>query len=1101
MVRKLLLSFLFFTISLFFKIKPKKFIFKIASLSLFLGFSLNSIYAQCNSGATAGNVSSNTDKICVGASETFWSTGWSGGSWSSSNTSIAQIVPIPGNANVNVKGIAPGTVDIIYTLTQPNCSEIKTSKKTITILGSTLGTVGEISGTASQCNGNTNQVYSIPAPTGGATYTWSVPNGNGWSIVSGQNTNSILVNIGSGNGDISVTVSNSCAGITNIVKKLSVNVNNNKTTKPTISGSTSLCIGSSITLTSSLEDSYLWSTGETTKSIIVTTAGSYTVKTTKSGSCQSDSSDAANVLTVTSPTFTTAATAIVCANASVTYTTQPSKSNYVWSLSGTAGNDYIITSGGIGLSNNSVTLQWKTEGSKTVTVNYTTGCAGYSPASSTTIVSATSAGAASSSSEACVNTAMTSITHSLANVNSISGSTGLPSGVSPTLSTDKATLTISGTPTQVGSFAYIITLSTNCGNIAATGTIKVNSTPIAPTIVSKVVPTCSVPTGSVNLSGLPTTGIVRYLAQNSTTATYTITGTTMTISGLAPGKYKFAIDNPCGPAVYSNEIDISGNTWNGTSWSGGNAGPTSNDNLVFEGDYTINNDISMCSCTVNNNAKVIVKTGKTMNVTNGVHVISGTLTFEDSSSLLQTTTRDDLNTGDINYMRSTPAPGIRQADYVYWSTPVKNQTLSGVSQDLTLSDKYYMYGGTGVSWIGVPKTTVMEIGKGYIIRGPQNWSNTSRNVYTATFKGTPNNGSFTTHENFKAGKNYLIGNPYPSALYADKLITDNPVLEGTLYFWTHNTPVVLVGAYKYEADDYATYNMTGGAIAAKTAIKDPSYNDDPPSGYIGAGQSFMAAFKDAGEITFTNAMRYGGTHNSQFFKPGKTSKTTGLEKNRVWLNITNTEGLFKQMLLGYIEGATNNYEGWYDGLSVNGNKYVDFYSINNTNKLTIQGRALPFTDADIVPLGYLSSIVGDLTIAIDHADGFFDNQPIYLEDKTTGKIHDLRAENYTFSTEKGTFNDRFVLRYTNKTLGTGDFENIENGLLVSVKEKVIKVTSAKENIKEVTIFDINGKLLYNKKKVGATELQISNLQSANQVLLVKVTLENDFTTTKTLVFQ
>jgi hypothetical protein len=649
------------------------------------------------------------------------------------------------------------------------------------------------------------------------------------------------------------------------------------------------------------------------------------------------------------------------------------------------------------------------------------------------------------------------------------------------------------------SYYYYCIVTGNCSTAtsAVSGAFITNATPTAPTIVSKLLPTCTTPTGSITLSGLPATGILRSLLGNSTTATYTITGTTTTISGLVPGKYKFAVDNSCGTTVYSSETNLSGNTWNGATWSGGNAGPGSNDILIFEGDYTATTDLTACSCTINNNAKVTINTGKTLTLSDFVHVDSGSLIFENNASLLQTNP-NAINSGSIDYKRSTPDPGIRQADYVYWSSPVKDQTLVGVSQDLTLSDKYYMYGGTGVSWIGVPKTTVMVIGKGYIIRGPQNWSNTDRQIYTATFKGVPNNGSFTTNEHFLAGKNYLIGNPYPSALSADKLITDNNVLEGTLYFWTHNTPVVLVGAYKYKADDYATYNLTGGAIAAKTG--NSGNNNNPPSGYIGAGQSFMAAFKAPGEITYTNDMRFGGSDNSQFFKPGKTSKTTGLEKNRIWLNITNTEGLFKQMLVGYIEGATNNYEGWYDGLSVNGNKYVDFYSINSINKLTIQGRALPFTDADTVPVGYVSSIAGDFTISIDHADGLLDSQAIYLEDKTTGKIHDLRAADYTFTSEIGTFDDRFVLRYTNKTLGTGDFENIENGLIVSVKDKTIKVISAKEVITEVIIFDINGKQIYNKKKIGSTELQISNLQSGNQVLLAKVILENGYVVTKKIIF-
>ncbi len=48
----------------------------------------------------------------------------------------------------------------------------------------------------------------------------------------------------------------------------------------TASGSTTICEGGQITLTSSTENNYLWSTGETTQSIVVSTAGPYTVSTT-----------------------------------------------------------------------------------------------------------------------------------------------------------------------------------------------------------------------------------------------------------------------------------------------------------------------------------------------------------------------------------------------------------------------------------------------------------------------------------------------------------------------------------------------------------------------------------------------------------------------------------------------------------------------------------------------------------------------------------------------------------------------------------------------------------------------------------------------------
>jgi hypothetical protein len=317
----------------------------------------------------------------------------------------------------------------------------------------------------------------------------------------------------------------------------------------------------------------------------------------------------------------------------------------------------------------------------------------------------------------------------------------------------------------------------------------------------------------------------------------------------------------------------------------------------------------------------------------------------------------------------------------------------------------------------------------------------------------------------------------------------------------------LGATYRYAADDYALYNLTGGAgTAAAPSVNaplSPNRNSTVPGRYIGSGQSFMVGTKvgASGTVSFTNAMRLGTSgKNTQFFKPEKESKTTELEKNRIWLNMTNTEGAFKQLLVGYIEGATNETEQLYDGTTFDGNKYLDFYSVNNGSKLTIQGRALPFTNTDIVPLGYKSTIDGDFTISIDQVDGSMTTQAIYLEDKKTGIIHDLTASNYTFSTATGVYTDRLVLRYTNKTLGTGDFENVENGILVSVKDKVIKVLSSKETVKEVVVYDVSGKVLYDKKKVNNTELQITNLQSADQVLIVKVILENGFTTTKKIVF-
>ena len=196
-------------------------------------------------------------------------------------------------------------------------------------------------------------------------------------------------------------------------------------------------------------------------------------------------------------------------------------------------------------------------------------------------------------------------------------------------------------------------------------------------------------------------------------------------------------------------------------------------------------------------------------------------------------------------------------------------------------------------------------------------------------------------------------------------------------------------------------------------------------------------------------------------------------------------------------------KGWtnlFDGKTFDGNPYLDFYSIDSNNKYVIQGRALPFTDTDIIPLGYRSTIAGDFTISIDHTDGDLSNHAIYLEDKITNTIHNLQQSSYTFSTSTGTFTDRFVLRYTNKTLGTGEFETNNKNIMVAVQNRVIMITSDIDKISNVSIYDPSGKLIHRKTNLSENVVKVDNLRVQNQVLLVKMTLDTDTTKTYKIVY-
>jgi hypothetical protein len=218
------------------------------------------------------------------------------------------------------------------------------------------------------------------------------------------------------------------------------------------------------------------------------------------------------------------------------------------------------------------------------------------------------------------------------------------------------------------------------------------------------------------------------------------------------------------------------------------------------------------------------------------------------------------------------------------------------------------------------------------------------------------------------------------------------------------------------------------------------------------------------------------------------------------LNLTNTQGAFKQTLIGYITDATNEYDSRFDGVSFDGNEFVDFYSVNQDKNLVIQGRALPFEENDEVPLGFRTTIEGAFAINIDEVDGKLANQAVFIEDKLTDTVFDLKTGDYTFNTLAGTFDDRFVLRYTNKTLSNNNFETLENQVLVSNKNRQIKVNSRVEPIDKVIVYDLLGRQIYKKEKINSNELTIPNLVSNKQTLIIKVSLKNEKTVTKKIAY-
>ncbi|WP_165698033.1 T9SS sorting signal type C domain-containing protein [Flavobacterium nackdongense] len=697
--------------------------------------------------------------------------------------------------------------------------------------------------------------------------------------------------------------------------------------------------------------------------------------------------------------------------------------------------------------------------------------------------------------------------------------------------------TVTGLSSGV-TYYYRVRSNNACGTSSSSNTISVslNLSSVGGTVTGGTTICSGNTSGLLTLSGQTGT-VVKWQSSVSpfsiwtdianTATTYTsgaLTSTTQFRAVVQSGSCAIANSAPTNVTISSSNswVGTTSSSWfTATNWSCGSI-PTAASDITIPSGTTfkpIVNDTSKIALantiTVNSGGSLTVNGGNTLKVTDKVTNNGGTITFEDSASLVQINTV--TNAGNISYKRNYTGG---EMDYTYWSSPVVSQNLLALSPT-TKQDKFLSFNGT--DWVQeVPSATTMIVGKGYAIRGVPPPSGPPVGFGTLTFNGVPNNGTKTIPVVGAASSN-LIGNPYPSAIDADKFILANStVIDGTLYFWTHNTPIAIgtpdpgTGVYAYSGNDYATYTLSGG-VGTSGNFNDINGNgildsgeevvSNRPTGKIAAGQSFFTTSTTAGgTVTFTNAMRLDGSgnplNNSNFYKTknpkAKTDAT--IEKHRVWLNLTNEQGAFKQTLVGYITGATNTWDKLYDGESFDGNDFLDFYSINEDKNLTIQGRALPFDENDEVSLGYRIAVAGTFTINIDETDGKLANQDVYLEDKLTHTTINLKNDKYTFSTLAGTFDDRFVLRYTNKTLGTTDFDATEKTVLVSVKNKQIKVSSFGETIDKVIIFDLLGRKLYQKDSINSSEFLLTDFKASHETLIIKTTLQNGSISTEKIMY-
>jgi hypothetical protein len=645
-----------------------------------------------------------------------------------------------------------------------------------------------------------------------------------------------------------------------------------------------------------------------------------------------------------------------------------------------------------------------------------------------------------------------------------------------------------------------------------------------------------------------TTGQSLILAAVSTSANWNSSNTLLTLGD-------------CGSFTCTTICSGASVTWNSGGWEN-DLTPDIDTPVIINAAYntTSNGSFSTCNLTVNATFTLTVNDDDYVEVENDI-VANGNITVRPYGTMKQNDDFGEVSGNGIITVVKKTAPANNWYEYTFWSSPVVKETIDGGLFEAEANRRFWFNAqnfldktkevgnnnateegqddidDNGDDWQLTNGTDIMIPGVGYASTHSESnfilppGPNPPPPQFDYTFNGLFNNGVITVpiyrnDEELDDNNWNLIGNPYPSAIDATEFLDTNtsidnsvilsPTITGAIFIWSQNTaPSATANGNENEnfaGSDYAVINGTGN-VAGGDGLT--------PNSFIPSGQSFFVSMSDNApssvfsegdpgifgdivttNIIFNNAMRVTG-NNDQFFKAANLK--TKEDANKIWINLTSDNGVFNQILVGYIKGATNGFDGDYFDAPRNfsTNNASVLYSIieGNTKKFVIQGKAENGINVDeVISIGFKTTIdVPTIyTLSFAQLEGeFLNNNAIYLKDNLLNLLHNLTENDYNFTSNFGEFNNRFEIVFNKNALSLGDQEITANDLsIIELKNGNVQFKlSSNAIMTAIQIVDLQGKMLYDLKAEDNSGIyNLSNLSIAP--FIAKVTLSNGNIITK-----
>ncbi|MGK4566895.1 T9SS type A sorting domain-containing protein [Flavobacterium sp. 3HN19-14] len=451
--------------------------------------------------------------------------------------------------------------------------------------------------------------------------------------------------------------------------------------------------------------------------------------------------------------------------------------------------------------------------------------------------------------------------------------------------------------------------------------------------------------------------------------------------------------------------------------------------------------------------------------------------------------------------------------------------IDGISNPLSIADRWIYRLTTASYYFQIADTSSgiqVSPGEGFTMKGTAGEdfhevlgvANNPGSNQRYDFRGSPNNGNITSM--LFSTYSELTGNPYPSAIDLSMFLTDADACSGIAYFWEMdedaNTHIESDYVGGYGAFSPVSRGGTGIYVPAVYTpfLGGPSPNHEYERRFCPIGQGFILERTEEGigEITMRNIYRVfvpEGTANHSDFERNAAGKSEFLpaiqsvsgfdytkvstkDVPQVRLATTINGKWVRETALAFDDKATDGVDHAMDARLYD--KYpADCYFVIGRDKKEYVVDVMTFDIHKKIPIGFRNDAATKFEVSVKGLLNLNNVQTVYLHDKKTGKYVDISKKSFEITLPKGINNSQFEITFENDSVLDKNPLTEENIGILHNNDSKNAVVQNKSNLalEDVTLFDLNGKMILEKKLGSDSNYQFSTAALSDGIYIARIT--------------